>query len=570
MDVGGRGVPAGHHGLSERAARQAVLPDEHQRDRVAAPPLRCVHGLQSALRCAFRALVRHPWWLTLALCVLVLAVGLRGSDAPAEEYRVWLFQRFGFVLWNDQWYAGHHLLGYSFLFPPLAGLFSAALVGIVSCVATTVCMTHLVRRESGNRHDLALLWLAAAVVANLVVGRGPFALGLACVLVALLCVASGHPVWAGTAAATASLASPLAGLFLLLGGLAWARTRPVRTLLPLLAALTGLVASFMFPEGGSFPFPLITLAGILLVAAIGLVVIPAEARVVRAGLVIYALVAVVLYLVPSPIGGNLARPASLLAGPLAAIVLRYRRRVLALVVVPLLVWEFGPITSAIGSSSDPSASSAYYQGLLGFLGAHPAPYGRVEIPFTRSHWEARFVAPVAPLARGWERQLDVRYNEVLYRSDLSSADYRAWLLSRGVRYVALPDVPLDGSAVREAALLRAGLAYLTPVYSDAHWQVWAVHGAPGLALGGARLIRLDVDGFTLRFPAPGRSEVLVHYSPYWQVIAGSACVSPAANGWTLVTSPAAGTVQVASRWSLTGMIGSAGSCVTGQDRAAGH
>ena len=128
-------------------------------------------------------------------------------------------------------------------------------------------------------------------------------------------------------------------------------------------------------------------------------------------------------------------------------------------------------------------------------------------------------------------------------------------------------LPLDGSAVREAGLLRAGLPFLTPVFSDAHWRVWAVHGAPGLALGSAKLTRLDVDGFTLRFPAPGTSEVLVHYSPYWQVLSGSACVSPAANGWTLVTSTAAGTVRVASRWSLTGMIGSAGSCVTGRDQA---
>lgn len=566
MDVGRRGIPAGQTVLPTRAT-PAAFQGELQPESATALRRRRVHRLQLALRSPLRAVVRHPWLLTLALCLLVLGVGLRGSDAPAEEYRVWLFQTFGFVLWNDQWYAGHHLLGYSLLFPPLAGLFSAALVGIVSCVVTTACMTHLVRRESGHRHDLALLWLAAAVVANLVVGRGPFALGLACASVALLSVATGRQGLARAAAAGASMASPLAGLFLLLGGLAWARTRPVRTLLPLLAALAGLVASFLFPEGGHFPFPLITLAGILLVAGIGLLVTPPEAAVVRAGLVIYALVAVVLYLVPSPIGGNMARPASLLAGPVAAIVLRYRRRVLALVVVPLLVWEFAPITAAIGSSSDPSAAPAYYQGLLDFLGTHPAPYGRVEIPFTRGHWEARFVAPVAPLARGWERQLDVRYNEVLYRPDLSSADYRAWLLSRGVRYVALPDVPLDGSAVREAGLLRAGLPFLTPVFSDAHWRVWAVHGAPGLALGSAKLTRLDVDGFTLRFPAPGTSEVLVHYSPYWQVLSGSACVSPAANGWTLVTSTAAGTVRVASRWSLTGMIGSAGSCVTGRDQA---
>ena len=62
--------------------------------------------------------------------------------------------------------------GLQLAFPTACRLFSAALVGIVSCVVTTACMTHLVRRETGHRHYLASLWLAAAVVANLVVGRG--------------------------------------------------------------------------------------------------------------------------------------------------------------------------------------------------------------------------------------------------------------------------------------------------------------------------------------------------------------------------------------------------------------
>ena len=39
---------------------------------------------------------------------------------------------------------------------------------------------------------------------------------------------------------------------------------------------------------------------------------------------------------------------------------------------------------------------------------------RVEIPFTANHWEARWVAPAVPLARGWERQLDGKRNPLFY------------------------------------------------------------------------------------------------------------------------------------------------------------
>ncbi len=50
---------------------------------------------------------------------------------------------------------------------------------------------------------------------------------------------------------------------------------------------------------------------------------------------------------------------------------------------------------------------------LARVGAPGAPVVRVEVPLTRSHWEAALLAPSVSLARGWEKQLDERYDRVL-------------------------------------------------------------------------------------------------------------------------------------------------------------
>ena len=64
--------------------------------------------------------------------------------------------------------------------------------------------------------------------------------------------------------------------------------------------------------------------------------------------------------------------------------------------------------------------------------------GRTEIPSTYRHWESYFAAAKLPLARGWERQLDIAYNSIFYHS-FSPSNYRHWLDENGVRFVALPD-----------------------------------------------------------------------------------------------------------------------------------
>ena len=75
------------------------------------------------------------------------------------------------------------------------------------------------------------------------------------------------------------------------------------------------------------------------------------------------------------------------------------------------------------------------------------PGERVEVPFTHNHWEAAHLASAVPLARGWERQLDEKANALFYDGrPLTPARYQRWLRDAGVRWVALPDAPLDYSA----------------------------------------------------------------------------------------------------------------------------
>lgn len=508
----------------------------------------------SPLRPVVRAVCRWPWLLTALLCVVSLAFGLTGPDTPAAEYRAWLFRHAGPVLWDDQWYAGHTVPGYSVLFPPLGALLGVAVVGTAACVASTVIMTRLVRGRAGAGHDLGLVWFAVATVANLVVGRLPFALGMTFGVLALLGAKEGRPWVAGVGAVLCSLGSPLAGGFLVLAAMALYGSWPRRQVLPLAGAFAGLLVAAAFPERGTFPFPAGTLAGVLLVCGVGLLVVPREAVVFRRGLLLYAAASLVFFFVPTPIGGNMARPASLLAGPVAAIVLRRRPRALLLVAAPLVVWQIAPVQGALATYRDPSGSAAYYQGLLNFLDHGPVPIGRVEIPMTRAHWEASFVAPHVPLARGWYRQLDTQYGGILYSDRLSAKTYHTWLSDNGVRYVALPDVELDPSAETEAKLLRSGLPYLHEVWRDAHWRVWLVTTATGLIKGRAQLTALDINTLTLDIPEPGVNIVLVHYTPYWQLDEGQACVFETADGWTGVLTEVPGEVTLTARLSVNGLL----------------
>jgi hypothetical protein len=194
-------------------------------------------------------------------------------------------------------------------------------------------------------------------------------------------------------------------------------------------------------------------------------------------------------------------------------------------------------------------SSAYYRPLLSFLARQGGPPFRIEIPFTKFHWEAYAVAPRFPLARGWERQLDIRYNSLFYEGRLTPARYERWLHTQAVRFVAVADAPLDYSAVAERRLIDEGLPYLRLVWRSRHWRVYAVADPTPIVQGAATLEQLGPNWLLLAAQHPGAALVRVHFSPYWAITQGSGCVAPAGQ-FTKLVLDRPGPIRLAMRFSL--------------------
>jgi hypothetical protein len=227
---------------------------------------------------------------------------------------------------------------------------------------------------------------------------------------------------------------------------------------------------------------------------------------------------------------------------------------LAVVALPLLYFQWqAPIRDVRTSAGDPSVNASYYQPLLNFLEDQHGPPFRVEIPFTRFHWEAYEVAPRFPLARGWERQLDIKYNSLFYDGTLTAATYRTWLHQLAVRYVAVSDADLDYSAHKETALIDRGLPYLHLVFRSPHWHVYAVDHPTPIAQGAASLQKLGPSSLTLNATRPGTVMLRVRFTPYWALSRGSGCVVDN-HGFTELRLRRAGPVKVVPSFSL-GRIG---------------
>jgi hypothetical protein len=523
-------------------------------------------GAPAAPRRAAKRLVdlvrRRPELVTTLLCALALAASIRGPDLPAQNYRVWLLRTHGLIIFDSHWYAGHTLPGYSLLFPPMAAVIGPRLLGALACIASTAAFTRLLRGRSDTGSDVAILWFAVITVVDLVVGRLPFALGVAFGIGALAAVRERRSWWAFVLAVLCSAASPLAGAFLLLAGVAWLPSVGWRRASPLVGAALGIGAAALFGEAGFFPFPASELVWILAFCAISLVLAPRVARIERRGLVLYAVAAILLYLAPNPIGGNIIRLGAIFAGPLAAYVcMRYGMPVILLLVAgPLLAWQLWPVPDAVANGdAGLSARAGYYTGLVQYLERHPAPVGRLEVPLTRGRWETDYLAAKVPLARGWERQVDLGYNRVLYNPKLSASAYGDWLRDNGVRWVALPDVALDSSEAGEQALLTGPeLPFLKPVWHNEHWQLWEVQDPVQLTRGPLTLLSLDVSKVNLQALGPGQSTVLVRWTRFWKVVSGVACVESTDDGWTQVRSFAPGPITISAQVGLGSLAGGGG------------
>jgi hypothetical protein len=515
--------------------------------------------------------------LSLALplaCVLVgawLVLAPRSPDLAAQTYRATLFEHFGFTVWDDNWYAGHHLPGYSLVFPWLALVLGIRLVGALAVLLSTFAFERIALTVYGPRARWGALCFALAAAGDLWIGRITFALGVAFAMLAVLVLVRERPWLAAALTMVCAATSPVAGLLLALAGATHVlvtRRALCGLVLVVPAFLVVLPLEALFPEGGWEPFAASSVTATLAVTLAFLYALPRQERLLRIGALVY-LGVTLLSILPTPMGSNIDRYAVLLAGPLVLCALgrdgfRQAGRPLLAVVLAvggIVVWTaWGPVRESSGVIGDPSTGAAFYAPVGRFLATHGGPLVRVEVPFTHSHWEAALLAPEYPLARGWERQLDTKNDPIFFKGPLTRSSYAAWLHDNAVSYVALPDVRLDGSSDEEAALIRGGVPYLREVFSSAHWRVFAVRDPAPLASPPATLTGLAHDSFTLRFLRPGRALVRVHFTRYWTVAAGHGCVSSAPGGWTAVSVTSPEVVRIAARFSLARAFGLADGC----------
>ena len=156
--------------------------------------------------------------LAALLAVAYLLIAPPSADLAAQEYRVSLFAQHGFLLWDNSWYGGHDLPGYSILFPPVGALLGPRLAGALCAVASAWLFERVALAHFGERARPGALWFAAAAAfVPLVTGRLTFAMGLAFGLAAVLAAQRRRDGLAVAAAACTTLASPVAGLFVAMG-----------------------------------------------------------------------------------------------------------------------------------------------------------------------------------------------------------------------------------------------------------------------------------------------------------------------------------------------------------------
>jgi hypothetical protein len=378
--------------------------------------------------------------------------------------------------------------------------------------------------------------------------------GLAAVLAAL-----SRRRWPAVVLAAASGAtSPVAGAFLVLSvaGWWWPRRRD-RASLGAAAALVAATAAPMvlprlrYAQGGTFPFePEDVLVVGLAVAAV-LLAVPRHQREVRATAVMVAMAAAALVVIPTPLGANLVRfPLSFAPAVIVATAPSLRRAALA--VVPLLTWLWVPaVWTVVTQPSTASADQRFYQPLETFFDARLREPTRVEVPLTAWRRETSELGGNALLARGWERQVDIDVNHLFYDGTLDASSYHRWLLDNGVRFVALPDAPLDPSAEAEAGLLQTGLPYLEEVWRSPDWRVWEVRDGTGLATTGARVTEIDGDRVAVAVDRPGRHLVRLRQPERLQVVEpddGSVTIDENAAGWLVLRADRSGPVELEGRW----------------------
>jgi hypothetical protein len=503
--------------------------------------------------------------VAIALAVAYLIFQPSSTDLAAQTFRTDLFGDQGFAIWNDAWYSGFHLPGYSLLSPMLGSLVGERLLGAISVVLAAWAFERIVKRHYDHGARWACLLFGFGVATNLYTGRLTYALGIAIGMLALLAIDRRERIPAGIAAALTSAASPVAGLFLAVAAAAMflRGRRRDGVILALPALLVIALFSLGFPTVGTEPFVFSTFFWVPFSVGIAMILLPGEAPVLRIGALLYLVMCVILFAIGTPVGGNATRLASVFAPALFALAIPDARRpwLVGLAILPVLYWSIqAPVRDVARAAGDPSVEASYYEPLLAELDdvAPIAPF-RVEVPPSRERWEAVYVAEHYAMARGWLRQLESDDFDLFQDDNLTSASYRQWLDDRAVAFVAVSDAYPDYLAEDEKALIARGLPYLHEIWSSEHWKLYRVDHPKPLVDPPAQVDQLGPNSLVIRSLRPGDYPVRVSSSRWWHVTSGDGCAR-SEDGRLVVHLDAPGQVSLEADLSLAGILGGHGRC----------
>ncbi|MEU4424588.1 hypothetical protein AB0F81_28545 [Actinoplanes sp. NPDC024001] len=497
-------------------------------------------------------------WSTALVAVVLGAVYLllppMGSDLAAQVARAGFFAEHGLTPVDLRWYAGVEQFGYSLVSQPVMALLGVRVTGVLTLIAGPVLLAVLFRRTGAARPALGAALGLAGFAGNLVSGRVTYGLGV-CLGIAALVLLTVPRLrrLAALAAFLASATSPVAGLFTGLAGVALLLSRRVGDglLLAVPAAVPLALTALLFGDGGWMNISRTDTVRAVLTGVVVAVFVPL--RPVRIGALLASAGVLAAALIHTPVGLNATRLAVMFGLPvLAAYAVLPRVRVLLPLLLTAVFWWQPPVVlDDVRDIGNPTADPAYFAPLRDRLAAERLT-GRVEIPPTRAYWEAAHLGDV-PLARGWLRQADIDRNPLFFTTvpgaagtgvELTASAYRVWLDEQAVQFVAVPDAELAWPGRKEAAMVTAGLPYLSLVWSDAHWRLYAVADPRPIVAAPATLVRQDSASVVFDAPAAGEIPVRVRHHR-WFTVSGGATVT-ADGDWTVVRVPAAGRYTLTS------------------------
>ncbi|WP_189935106.1 MFS transporter [Streptomyces aurantiogriseus] len=524
-------------------------PQSGDHDRDPAPPTGGREAVAEASR--VRAVARRAGeWLRrhLVLSMTALSGVLHliwffafansGGDLAAQDAWAEFVGRHPDSAYNLAWYGGMHPVSYSVVSPYLMSVLGVRTTMMIAGTLSAGLLTLTLLRCRPVRNPV---WPALAgvfaLLCNAASGRVTFGLGNMFALAAVAVVFCWPHRWrykrwakalcAAPLAALATMGSPVAGLFVGLVAVAMflQKRRPGAWALGLAPSAVVAVSAWLFPFSGTQPMSFGSASLPLLFSAVVYAVVPRDWKTVRITAAVYGLAVLLVWIVSSQIGSNITRLAMLFAGVVLMAALPFavpRSRKWYVIVVSSLVFVgwigFKSVDDIVRTT--PAASWARELApLVNELQEVGAEKGRVEVVPARSHREASALAPYVNLARGWNRQADMKRNPLFYDDTLNSANYHEWLQRWAVHFVVVPkDEPDGDGGQRERELVQRGLPYLKQIWGDANWQLFRVTDPASLAEPNAVVQRAAQGEMTIDVKKAGRVLIRIPYSPWLSIV----------------------------------------------------